>query len=113
MNELEFTTKEEYLQFVADWKIRYKELSEDIRELKDGIKTIQRTIYRCYGNFIRYIPDEKVLKDIAGKWGDKYLSDLDYRKITAKREATYELQVRKASKILAQEQYLAAKEKVS
>jgi len=37
-----FSTREEYLQFVADWKENYKALSQKIRTTKIDLKTIQR-----------------------------------------------------------------------
>jgi len=41
-HNLNFSTREEYLQFVANWKQSYKELSQKIRTTKVDFKTIQR-----------------------------------------------------------------------
>lgn len=37
---LPFNTREEYLTFVKEWKINYKQLSQDIRQLKYDFKLI-------------------------------------------------------------------------
>ncbi len=34
-----FTNRKTYLEYRADWKARYKELSEEIRETRAAIKT--------------------------------------------------------------------------
>jgi hypothetical protein len=41
-SELTFTDKADYLKFVADWKIAYKDLSQHIRRLKALYKDVQR-----------------------------------------------------------------------
>lgn len=38
MTNFEFTTREEYLAYRANWKAKYKEQSELIRQLKRNIK---------------------------------------------------------------------------
>lgn len=37
-----FNNRETYLEFRAQWKADYRELSTEIRELKEAIKTSQR-----------------------------------------------------------------------
>lgn len=41
-HETNFNTREEYIQFVTNWKKTYKELSQRIRNTKVDHKTIQR-----------------------------------------------------------------------
>lgn len=42
MRNTEFKTKEEYLQYRNDWKDEYKQVSANIRELKNDIRNLQR-----------------------------------------------------------------------
>jgi hypothetical protein len=78
-----FTTKEQYLEFVADWKHDYAKLSADIREGKKEMRETMRNRQYAGGT-------QNWLRSSAA-------------------EATDMIAMRKAAKVEAQKQYLAAK----
>lgn len=45
-SHLEFNTRESYLEFRANWKARYKKISEMIRSARTAFKTAQREFSR-------------------------------------------------------------------
>jgi hypothetical protein len=84
MKTLTFTNKTEYLTWRAQWKTEYTQLSNNIRALKKGIKEAMRK------------------RQYAGVAQNQLRHLREY--------ATEMLELRKQSKILAQQQYLAAKQ---
>lgn len=101
---IKFTTKQSYLDYRSNWKSKYKQLSQDIRDLK----------------FCRGFPQAKRFEDYAGKNVERY-REIEKRlfsnpntcvewKLADKRsEARCMLEELKEAKIAAQTQYLAAK----
>jgi len=110
-----FTNKEEYLAYRAEWKAKYAEISETIREKKWMQKEYSRACNKArketegkwpeYYNRIReilkqnprYIHLEQKYKN-DGRWLEKL-----------RKQATEMLEELKAAKQEAQRQYLAAK----
>jgi hypothetical protein len=101
----QFTNKDEYLTYRANWRIQYKQLTRDIRDLK----------------FCRAFPHAKRFEDYAGKNVERYReiekrlfnnpnTCVEWKLIQYRAKATAMLEERKASKIEAQRQYLAAME---
>ncbi len=85
MRNITFNGKEEYLAYRSEWKAEYKKISQIIRGLKREISEAQRN--RQYAG---------ASQAILRKW---------------RIDATDMLEERKASKIRAQEQYLAERAK--
>jgi septation ring formation regulator EzrA len=56
---MNFTSKETYLTYRADWKAQYKQLSTDIRKAKHELKTAQREGTATWRHF-RACSDGKV-----------------------------------------------------
>lgn len=96
---LSFTDRESYLAWRKQWKAEYKEISATIRDLKFCRKT--------------KLTDEQAAKqkeiasrpDLRGQYGFNLYGNL--WQLQAK--ATEYIELRKASKVKAQEQYLASK----
>jgi len=84
MKLISFTNKNEYLAWRQQWKAEYKNLSKQIRLLKISINEGQRN--RLYVGGL-----QNELRDLRA-------------------EATQMLELRKQSKVVAQQQYLAAKQ---
>jgi hypothetical protein len=82
MTTFTFTNKETYLAYRSEWKANYKNLSQEIRTLKADIRETQQA------------------KGYAGS--------MQYRLLKLRDEATAMIEERKASKVEAQRQYLAA-----
>jgi hypothetical protein len=78
-----FNNKKTYLAYRSEWKAKYKELSQEIRELRNEIKETQRA------------------KGYAGS--------MQYTLLKLRAKATSMIEERKASKVEAQRQYLATK----
>lgn len=79
----QFTTKETYLAFRADWKQRYKQLSAEIRQHKLEIKKAQRE--------------------------GAHTGSMEWRRQEMARQATQMLEELAQAKLEAQRQYLARK----
>jgi len=98
-----FTNKEEYLAYRSNWKAQYKELSQQIRDLK----------------FCRGFPQAKRFENYAGKNVERY-REIEKRlfnnpntcvewKLSEKRDKAFcMLEELKEAKVEAQRQYLAA-----
>lgn len=82
MTTFTFNSKETYLAYRSNWKANYKALSQQIRELNNDIKVTQRE------------------KGYAGA--------MQYQKLKLRAQATAMIEERKASRVEAQRQYLAA-----
>lgn len=95
MNALNITTKASYLKFCQEWKAEYKKQSLEIRTLKHEFKEAQRNMK----------------KDSSGIWFDPIQLRLKLK--AAKSKATSLLELRKASKIQAQQAYEAEHEQVA
>lgn len=98
-----FTNKTEYLIWRDQWKTDYAKLSDEIRDLK-------------FARWFQSKPENKVSEaqtfrynQIAKRYPSQYgfYAFVHLRK--AKAKATEMLEIRKQSKVQAQEQYLAAK----
>jgi hypothetical protein len=86
MKELNFTNRETYIIWRAEWRTEYKELSQTIRDTKIKLKN---------------------------EFRETGYTDLNWDLIQLRREATQMLGLRCNSKIMAQEQYLQNKLKVA
>jgi len=102
----EFTTKEEYLAFRTEWRKDYAELTLKQREAKREAGLYDRATSK---------QDVEVRKALQKKYAFKYLqydwNEVKWHVSRNKLLANVMLDVRKASKIRSQEQYLKAKEK--
>jgi hypothetical protein len=100
---LTFTDRETYLAWRRQWKTEYKEISQTIRDLKFCRKTKLDEAGKARVEAITKRPD------LCGAYGFNLYGNL--WKLQAK--ATEYIELRKASKVRAQEQYLAAKAKAA
>jgi hypothetical protein len=122
MRNIEFKTKEEYIQYRKNWKEEYKQLSEIIREKKWMIKEYQRAYNKayietrkdsyfyneCFKRAEEILKDNKLYQNLEGKYkNDKKWVEL-YRK-----EARDMMEELKLAKLEAQRQYLASKENLT
>ena len=82
MRNIKFNSKETYLAYRSEWKANYKNLSQEIRELRNEIKETQRA------------------KGYAGS--------MQYQLLKLRAEAKAMLGDLELSKEIAQRQYLAA-----
>lgn len=102
---LTFETKDQYLAWRAEWRARYAEVSKDIHDLK----LVRRATASGQGRDKWASQREKIaatIKRFTGAYG------FDYGAIwRLQNEARQMLELRKASKLRAQEQYLKSKEK--
>ena len=99
---LTFETKEQYLAWRAEWRARYKQVSQDIRALK----LVRRSTASGMGRDRWASQREKIAATIK-----RFTSPhgFDYGAIwRLQDEARQLLELRKASKLRAQEQYLKA-----
>jgi len=95
-----FTTKEEYLAYRSNWKAQYKQLSQDIRDLKFC------RWFASLKNPVRITPDlEERFKMLSTKHGNIYYF---YCIHASKSKATTMLDELKEAKAEAQRQYLVA-----
>jgi hypothetical protein len=69
MRKLNFKTKNEYLQYIKDWKLDYRILSEDIRDKKKADKLHQR--YYSQSFLIHWVNGS------GTSWNDKYKKTID------------------------------------
>lgn len=97
----QFTNKDEYLTYRANWRIQYKQLIQQIRDYKFcrwfvSLKNPDRITPALTERF----------EKLKAKYGSRF-----YYIEPLKAQATAMLEERKASKIEAQRQYLAAKAK--
>ena len=83
MSQFNFNSKETYLAYRADWKLRYKKLSAEIRQHKLEIKEAQRN--------------------------GTHTGSMEWRRQALARQATQMLQELDQAKLEAQRQYLASK----
>ena len=110
--KITFTTKETYLQWTSEWKAQYQALSNDIREVKyarwyeDSARTPSGLKRLSPAQDARY---KAIAKRLPDRWGFFYANAALYR---LRAEATALLELRKAAKIEAQRQYLAAHQAV-
>ena len=99
-----FTNKETYLAYRSEWKANYKQLSQDIRDLK----------------FCRAFPQANRFSDPGGKNVERYReienrlfnnpnTCVEWKLAQAQAKATAMLEERKASKVEAQRQYWLSK----
>ena len=96
---LTFQTKQEYLAYRAKWKSDYEELSQKIKDYKFYVwNTSLKLPTRITEE------NNNRAKEIFSKYGSRC-----YYILPLKKQATAMLEERKASKILAGEQYQSAK----
>lgn len=119
-NKFTFTNKEEYLQYRKEWKAKYKELSQTIRDSKWLRNTWNRAICKAELEITR--PDPNYYKKYL-KYRDMLLDENPkYVELCRKRICWYDLPKfqKKATEMLnelkfakaeAQSQYLAQKAK--
>jgi hypothetical protein len=106
--KITFTTKETYLQWTSEWKAQYQALSNDIRDAKyarwyaDSARTPNGLKRLSAAQDARY---DAIAKRLPDRWG-MFFANAALRRLRA--EATALLELRKAAKIEAQRQYLAA-----
>lgn len=96
---IQFTNKTEYLAYRANWRIQYRQLSQQIRDYK---------FCRWFASLKRADRITPTLTDRFEKLKVKHGSRFYYIE-PLKAQATAMLEERKASKVEAQRQYLAAK----
>src|SRR5689334_11154138 len=98
MNTFTFTNKETYLAYRSEWKAKYKELSQQIRDYK---------FCRWYSS----LGQERQTPDMDGRFNDlmaKYGNSV-YYVYPLKKRATSMLEELKLAKVEAQRQYLLIK----
>jgi len=99
---LTFETKEQYLTWRAEWRTRYAEISKHIHDLK----LVRRSTASGIGRDKWASQREKIaeiIKRFTGPYGFDYGAIWRFQN-----EAREMLELRKASKLRAQEQYLKA-----
>lgn len=101
--KITFTNKETYLQWVAEWKAQYGQLSALIRDLKFG-----RRYQDIERNRPGAAPEAARYEKLAKAHGNQYGWFVHGQLTAAKAKATELLETRKAAKEEAQRQYLAA-----
>lgn len=94
-----FTNKQEYLAYRSAWRAEYKQLSQDIRDLKFCRGFPQAKRFENPKNVERYREIEKRLFNNPNTM-------VEWKLAAAKDKATQMLEERKASKVEAQRQYL-------
>lgn len=99
MTTFTFKTREEYLKWRAEWKAEYKELSNEIRQLKSARKEFKWT-YRAKG-------DTTSQKRTKIGENPNYDSSACWMVSSRKNEATRALETLKAAKIEAGRQRAA------
>lgn len=97
-----FTTKQEYLTYRSNWKAQYKQLSQDIRDLKFCRAFPQANRFNDPKNVERYREIEKRLFNNAN-------TCVEWKLEQARSKATQMLEELKEAKVEAQRQYLHAK----
>lgn len=108
MKPTTFTTKAEYLQWRTEWRARYKQISQEIRELSLAVRAIQSGPGRD-----KWAPQrEKIMTTIkrvcADQTGMTALWSVLCVLAKLRVEAHSMLELRKESKLRAQEEYLKA-----
>lgn len=99
---LSFETKEQYIQWRAEWRARYKQISRDIRDLRLARRAAQSGIENP-----KWDKTRKQIVETIKRYTNKTTGVFEWWKIEWLRdEARQMLELRAASKILAQEQYL-------
>ena len=96
MDKFDFKTKDEYLKWRAEWKVEYKELSKEIRRLKNARKEFVWK-YRPKGN------DTMKRRTKVGP-NPNYDSSVGWEIWSGKGKATYALELLKEAKIEAGKQ---------
>lgn len=99
-----FTNREQYLQWRAEWRARYKEISHDIRYLRLLIAAQQSGMSLPKWDGLRAKLLEIQKKFTHPQFGCRPHWEL----FLLRKEARQMLEWRKESKALAQQQYLAA-----
>jgi hypothetical protein len=102
-----FKTKDEYLQWRAEWRARYKVISHDIRHLR--LLNAARQSGLGLPKWDRSRPALlEIQKRLTNK--DTGIFNLFYWLWSLRKEAAQMLEWRKESKPLAQQQYLATRQ---
>lgn len=114
------TNKEEYLLFRQQWKERYKQISEDIRDVKRDIKKIAQSyaLDPKYPNSRIYSPSSDLVTATKYKWAEKLKVDLtttrfyfwpEAQREKLRKEATSMLETLAKEKAAAKERYLKSR----
>lgn len=98
-----FTNKEEYLAYLSEWKAKYKQLSQDIRDLRFCRAFPMANRFQDPKNVERYREIEKRLFNNAN-------TCVEWKLENKKSEAFHMLQELKLAKAEATLQYLMAKQ---
>lgn len=111
--------KEEYLTYRVNWKIKYRELTQQIRDLKWMNKEYSRACnaafkahsgvsdYRKRSEFVqKYLTENKKYQELLKKWNIQpyFIGDL-------REKATIMMADLKQAKVDAQEAYLTSRKK--
>jgi hypothetical protein len=99
MKNIEFKTKEEYLAYRSEWKAEYKQLSQDIRDLKFCRNFPQANRFNNPANVKRY-------REIQKRLFNNVNTNVYWVLEEKKRKATDMLEQLKEAKQEAQRQYL-------
>lgn len=97
-----FTNKQEYLAYRSEWKAQYKQLSQDIRDLKFCRAFPQANRFNDPKNVERY-------REIEKRLFPNSCTPIEWKIEAAQSKATAMLEELKLSKAEAQRQYLQAK----
>lgn len=98
---LEFTNRESYLKAVAEWKIEYADVSEEIRKRKKS-----RKMYIKLPRPNNSTKAERMDNPLFGT-----MDRNDYRLVTLRQHAATMMEARKESKIEADRQWKAERQK--
>lgn len=111
-----FTTKQEYITWRAAWKAHYRELTKTIRTLKVLRKTpLNRFCPKPEFDAVvaEFPPLARVIaQELYTRMNHPHWIGASYQKQLLRAEATRLIELRHASKVEAQRQYLAAKDAV-
>lgn len=96
MNTVKFTNKQEYLAYRSNWKSEYAKLSQDIRNAK-------------FCQWYCSLGEKRTTPELTARY-EEIKGYTHWSIPSLKHQARTMLEERKASKVEAQRQYLAAKQ---
>lgn len=99
--EFTFTNKKEYMAYRSNWKAEYKELSQQIRDLK---------FCRAFPTANRFEDPKNVerYREIEKRLFNNVNTSVEWTLYEKRNKATYMLEQLKEAKVEAQRQYLAS-----